>query len=176
MLGRRISVHGTSGSGKSTLASALAEGLGLPRLELDAVYHLPNRQDCPPERFRKEVREFLDTHDAWVIEGNYSKVREMIHAEADTIVWLDYPLPIVLWRLTRRTFRMGIRREELWNGNRESLWRHLFTRESLYLWVLKTYRKRRSDAREAFADPANAGKALILLRHPREAQALLRGL
>ena len=47
-------------------------------------------------------------------------VRTAIWARADTIVWLDLPRPVVMWRVTSRSFGRVVRRTELWNGNRES--------------------------------------------------------
>ncbi|MCL6644731.1 MAG: (d)CMP kinase, partial [Dehalococcoidia bacterium] len=58
--GRRVAVYGPSGSGKSTLARALGERLGLPVVELDAVYHArSNWQDLSREEFRAAVEGLL---------------------------------------------------------------------------------------------------------------------
>ena len=46
----------------------------------------------------------------WVADGNYSKVRDLVWARADTVVWLDYPLPVVVARLVRRTLT------RMWRG------------------------------------------------------------
>jgi hypothetical protein len=59
--------------------------------------------------------------DAWTTDGNYSKVRDIVWGLADTVVWLDYSLPIVLSRVIGRTLRRTICQEELWSGNREHL-------------------------------------------------------
>jgi adenylate kinase family enzyme len=171
--GKRISVRGTSGSGKTTLGKALAAKLGVPYVELDAINHQPNWQEIEVGEFRRRVGEAV-AQDAWVIDGNYAKIRDLVMERCDTVVWLDYPLPVVLRRLTRRILRRGIRREVLWNGNREQIWRHFLTKDSLYLWVLTTHRRRQAQAAEFFADPAHEEKIRIRFRHPREADEWLR--
>jgi hypothetical protein len=63
---------------------------------------------------------------------------------ADTLVWLDLPLSLVMWRLLRRTLRRVTTQEDLWGtGNRESLRRSFFSRHSILLWALKTHRRNR---------------------------------
>ena len=67
--------------------------------------------------------------DGWVVDGNYSAVRDLVWDRADTVVWLDLPRLVVVRRITTRSIRRVVRREELWNGNRER-WRNLVTRIS----------------------------------------------
>jgi hypothetical protein len=64
---------------------------------------------------------------------------------ADTIVWLDLPLRVWLPRLLRRTLGRVIRREELWNGNRETLRNAFFSRDSLILFALRNNWRRRRE-------------------------------
>lgn len=172
---QRININGTSGSGKTTFAARLAAKLGYPHIELDSIYHLPNWGERPTEEFRELVSGIV-AHDHWVIDGNYTKVFDIVWARADTVIFLDYPLPLVLWRLTRRTFARGLLRKELWHGNRESLLRHLFTRDSLFLWVLQTYKKRRRKYWEGVNSPACKHIRFIRFTSPGQAAAFLRTL
>ncbi len=116
---QRISVVGNSGSGKTTLAASLAAALDVPHLELDAIYHLPGWQPLAGGGVPGPVADFI-TGDAWVVDGNYSKVRDLVWRRADTVVWLDPPRPAVMRQLMGRTLSRMARRTELWNGNRES--------------------------------------------------------
>lgn len=138
-----ILVMGATGSGKTTTARAIACRIDAPWFELDALYWGPNwiKRDA----FEQEVSDILQRHDAWVIDGNYRSVREMVAANADLIVWLDYSLPLILWRLAWRTAIRSIRRTHLWNGNRESARRLLQERFEIFRWSIHERRKLRTD-------------------------------
>jgi adenylate kinase family enzyme len=169
---KRIVVIGTTGSGKTTLARRLAERLGVPHVELDALHWEPNWTMAPLETFRERVAQALEG-EAWVIDGNYSKVRDIVWSRADTIIWLDYPFLAIFARLIRRTLRRLITREELWNGNRERWQEQFFSRESLFLWMLRTYRRRRREYPELLQRPEYAHLSVVRLRSPKVAQKWL---
>jgi len=168
----RIVVIGTTGSGKTTLAKALAAAHGLPRAEQDAFFHEADWQSAPPERFRARVEGFT-AQPRWVIDGNYVLVRDLIWSRADTLVWLDYPGPVVFRRLVRRTLRRALTRELLWNGNRERLLPNFFTPEGLIPWFFRTHWRRRRETPGLLA--AYSHLRVLHLRHPREADALVKG-
>lgn len=117
---QRVWVVGSSGAGKTTLARRLAEALGCEHVELDAIHHQPGWVEMERDAFRRVVTERL-RQDRWVVDGNYSKVADIVEGRADTVVWLDLPRPQVIRRLILRTLKRGAFRTELWNGNRESL-------------------------------------------------------
>ena len=174
-LGRRISVVGTTGCGKTTTAGGLAERLKIPHVELDALYWGPDWVPVPQDIFRQ--RAALAAHgDEWVIDGNYSGVRDMVWRRADSVIWLDYALATVLWQLARRTIGRSIRREELWHGNRESLRRSFLSRDSILLWALRTYRRKRRDYPVLLRRPEHAHLSTIQLRSPAAAREWLSGL
>jgi hypothetical protein len=84
-------------------------------------------------------------------------------------VWLDYPLPAILHRLVRRTFRRVLAREELWNGNRETL-ATTFSRYSVVLWAIQTHSRRRKEYSSLFKQPEYTHLTAIHLRSPKAAQ------
>ncbi len=139
----RICVIGSSAAGKSTFSRALASKLIAEYIELDSHLHGPNWQPIPEELFIRSVRARMASNERWVIDGNYGN-RARQFEDADLIIWLDYPFHTVISRVLRRTLRRLLTRESLWNGNQES-WRMLFSRESIVLWVLQTYWKRRKE-------------------------------
>ncbi len=139
----RISIMGCSGSGKSTLARALQQELELPWLELDSIHHQADWKPLAADVFRRSVIDFMDRHPDWIIDGNYSKVADLVQARCTDIVWLDVPFPRVMWQLVSRSVRRVIFRTELWNGNREGL-RNLLSadpEESVIRWAIKTHRQ-----------------------------------
>ncbi len=165
-VGQRIVVVGSSGSGKTTLARALAQQRAVPHIELDALNWEPNWTEAPVEVFRDRVTAAL-AGPTWVLDGNYSRVRDLTWGRADTVVWLDYALPRILWQLTRRTLHRAVTREEMWNGNRESLRNALLSRNSILLWMLTHYRSKRRRYEQALTDPQYAHLRIIRLRSPR---------
>jgi adenylate kinase family enzyme len=171
---RRVNVVGTSSSGKTTFARALAARLSLPHVELDALNWEPNWTAAAPDVMRQRTAAAI-AGDGWVVDGNYSVVRELVWARADAIVWLDFPLRTILWRYALRTRRRVRSGEELWpgTGNRERLG-SVFGRDGLLWWILSTYRRRRREYPERLA--ANPRLAAVRLRSPREAAAWLAGL
>jgi hypothetical protein len=175
-LPRRIAVVGVSGSGKTTLARQLASRLGLSHVELDALYWEPGWAPAQQAIFRERAGHVFQG-DTWVVDGNHPEVRDIIWSRADTAVWLDYSLPLVMWRLTRRTFRRCATHEELWNGNQErSLSAHFFSRKSIFLWALRTYELRRREYPALFATPEYAHVRPIHLHSPRATQTWLESL
>jgi len=171
VVGKRVAVVGTSGSGKTTLARRIAQRLGYPHVELDALHWGPNWTEASSEVFYARVDAAL-RGEAWVVDGNYGRVRALIWSRADTLVWLDYALPIILWRVVWRTFRRIVTREELWGNNRED-WRAAFGRDSIILWALQTYARRRREYAAWLSQPEYAHLQIVHLRSPRQAQRWL---
>lgn len=162
---QRIVVVGGPGAGKTTLARTLAERLDVPHVELDALHWQPNWTPAAIDEFRRRVTAAL-RGERWVVDGNYSKVRPIVWRRADTLVWLDYPLPLILWRLGRRSVRRVVRQEALWNENRET-WRSLlFARDSLFWWAVKTHYRRRRETPQLLQQPEYAHLTAVRLRSP----------
>jgi adenylate kinase family enzyme len=170
----RVSVIGSAGSGKSTVGRALAEALGTEFLELDSVYHQADWTPLPASQYRERVAAAV-AGESWVIDGNYSTVRDIVWARADTVVWLDLPRHTVMRRLVWRTLRRVAGRVELWNGNRER-WHHMLSwdkDESVIAWAWQTYNARRERYLAAMADPANSHLRFVRLTSPAAVRRFL---
>jgi adenylate kinase family enzyme len=174
---KKIVVIGTTSSGKSTLASQLAEKLNADFIELDALHWEPNWVEAPDAVFRERVETAIKSA-AWVVAGNYRVVRDVIWQHAEAIIWLDYPFHIVFWRLLTRTIRRSFHHEELWNGNRENFWTHLelWSDESLFHWLFKTYWRRKREYPLLFALPENKHLKVIRFKHPTQTEQWLNNL
>jgi adenylate kinase family enzyme len=166
----RIAVVGGSGSGKTTVAHRLAERHALRYVELDALFWGPNWTGCPRDEFRTRVEDAISGN-AWVADGNYAgQLGDLVLERAELVVWLDLPLRVTFPRLWRRTRQRMRDRTELWAGNRETWRGALFSRDSLFLWALRTNRQRRAQYEESLAR-----YDFVRLRSARETQDWLRG-
>ena len=166
---KRIIIVGTTSSGKSTLAEQLADKFGYHLIELDALNWEPNWQSAPQEVFIERVKKAIQA-DAWVIAGNYGTTRPITWPKAELIIWLDYPLLRILWQLTRRTVKRWWTREHLWDTNYENLWTHfkLWSEESLFHWLFKTYWRRKREYPALLVMPEHLHLKLIHFKHPKE--------
>jgi adenylate kinase family enzyme len=118
----RLAVIGPSGSGKTRLASRLAAATGARHVEIDALFHGANWEPCTPDELRERVAAATEG-DGWISDGTYHQlIGDLVLERAETIAWLDLPVPLVLWRLARRSYVRRRDRVELWNGNREAPW------------------------------------------------------
>jgi adenylate kinase family enzyme len=174
---RRIRVMGISGSGKSRLADQIATTLGVPRLELDAVFWDAEWTFRDVEEGRGLVRDFLAANpDGWVIDGNWlSRLDGLLDPGTpdgpDQIVWLDHPRSVVMRRVVTRTLRRGILREELWHGNRErpAMWLNLDPDANIMLWSWTQYTPNRT----RFLERMDAGWPIQRLSGQRDVDAWL---
>ena len=105
-------------------------------------------------------------------------MRDLVWHKAEVILWLDYSLWLIFWRLWNRTWRRWWYEEELWNGNREKIWWHfkIWSDESLFKWLFKTYWRRKREYPELLALPEHRHLEVIRFTHPKEADEWLERL
>lgn len=170
---QRVNIVGPSSSGKTTLARILAEEASLPHVELDTLYRhengrVPNSHDI----FVARVRE-VTAQDVWMIDGDRRTVRDLIWQRADTVFWLDYPLPTVLLRYFIRTLRRRRATPRFWpeTGPPEG-WRRLLRRNSLLRSIVGSHRRRRWEIEALVREYPQV--TLYRFRRPIEAEAWLR--
>lgn len=169
-LPERILVIGNTGSGKSTLAEELARRLGLPFIELDALFWLPNWTEPEPEDFRAKVRAATEGG-RWVIAGNYrGRTQDITWTLAQAAVHLDLGLAASLGRVTRRSWQRWRSQELLWGTNTETFSKHLklWSDDSLLKWAVKSHLTQRRDHLHARTDPRWAHIDFVRLRTPAE--------
>ena len=101
---KRILIIGSGGSGKSTLAARLGEATGIEVIHLDKLHWLPNWVEPDKEEWGRTVDRIL-AGDSWIIDGNYSGTLEKRMAAADTVIFLDLPRTVCVWRIMKRVAR-----------------------------------------------------------------------
>lgn len=173
---KRIVVIGVTSSGKSTLAETLARRFDMSFIELDALHWEPHWQEAPNDVFRARV-ENATRCERWTVAGNYRVVRDITWPKADAVIWLDYPFLLVLRQMTRRTFLRWWSQELLWGTNIEPLSKHfkLWSEESLFHWLFKTYWRRKREYADLLSQPENQHLKVFRFKHPKETEAWLKG-
>lgn len=163
----RYVVVGTSGAGKSSLARTLSQIHRVPHIELDALHWDPGWTEVEPAVLCARVDQALAAP-GWVVDGNYAMVRDRIWPRANLVIWLDLPLPVVLWRVVTRTLRRSWTGQTLWNGNREDWRKSFLSRDSVILWALTTFSRRRAEYARLFVSAHERAPRMIRLRSSAE--------
>ncbi len=173
--GKRIAIIGATGSGKTTLARKLCNVLCLYHVELDSILWLPNWQKEDWDVVRQQVQQQME-HAGWVTDGNYSKLRNIIWQQADTIIWLDYPFLLVFYRLFIRTMRRVIFRTRLWNNNRESFRNTFLSKDSLFLWLFQSYPRLKEGYPQLLHQPEYSHLKILAFNSPSQTRRWLQRL
>ena len=168
-IGRRIHVIGNTCTGKSTLAARIARAIDAPFVELDALNWEPgwtglNATD--PRELERRIRA-ATAGDAFVVAGSYTDFAQRVFwSRLDTVVWLDLPLPQIVWRVLARSWRRWRSGELLWGTNHEKFWPQLMVwrrEESLLWWAVTQYRRKRRNMYRYVADPRWAHARFVRL-------------
>ena len=165
---RRILILGRTGSGKTTLARELAAAIDVPHVELDALYFGPGFTTVPLPVLRERTTAAIAA-ERWVTDGNKSAVRDLVWPRADTIVWLDYPVGVSLWRLGKRAlWRTSVLKTEAsQTGDKAGLPKQMLSAAKGVLTALRSHRGQRRTYPKMFAEPQNRHLAVVRLRSPR---------
>ena len=171
----RFVVVGTSCCGKTLFSRQLARCLGYPCIELDELYWGPGWTPKPESEFRRLVGAAASAP-RWIADGNYGRVRDLLWPRATTVVWLNYGFVTVLFRALRRTLHRIASGERLWHGNRESLVRSFISRDSILVWVMSTFHRRRREFEALRAGGYYPHLSWVEFRRPSDAKRYLRSI
>ena len=162
---KKIVVIGSGGAGKSTFSRRLGEATGLPVIHLDAHYWRPNWDPTPKDEWRASVEEMVKAGE-WIMDGNFGSTREVRMQAADTIIMLDVPRRVCMYRVVKRAIMYrGKKRPDMAEGCNERI------DLEFLLWVWN-YRSR-SRAR-AFAEIENlSDKRVVILKNGHEVERFL---
>ncbi len=166
---RRVLVVGAGGAGKSTLARRMGERLALPVIHLDAHYWRSGWVETPADEWSEEVDRLL-AGEVWIMDGNYGGTLDRRLARCDTVVFLDAPRLVSLWRVVKRWLaHRGRTRPDMAPGCEERLSLE-FVR---WIW---TYPRRRRGQILARLARLRGEKAVFVLRSARDVERFVAGL
>lgn len=101
---KKILIIGSGGAGKSTLARRLHEATGIELIHLDQIYWQPNWVEPSKADWIKTV-ENLAEKDAWIMDGNFGGTLEMRLEKCDTVLFLDLPRTVCVYRALKRLIK-----------------------------------------------------------------------
>lgn len=163
---KKIVIIGSGGSGKSTLARQLGKKLKRKVYHLDALFWKPNWVGVPKEE-QKKVQNDLVKEEEWIIDGNYGGTMEIRLNAADTIIFLDIPRTICVFRAFKRMLQYrNTTRPDMGEGCEERLsfkfikwiWEYPNTKRPKILEILEQLSK---------------DKEVIILKSPKDVQHFL---
>ncbi|WP_328535144.1 adenylate kinase [Streptomyces sp. NBC_00344] len=171
---QRIALFGPPATGKTTLARWLSAELGHPHTDLDNLLFTPDGP-LPLEEFRHQAGE-IARQDEWIVEGNFSQLADVVWHRADVLVWLDFPLALIVYRIVRRSLCQLTGREDSAQARRLTWSKAFLSRRSLLRTAIRKYRRNRPRYARQVAETADLGVEVVRLHSPREAQCWKRGL
>lgn len=177
--GTRIHVIGNSCSGKSTLGERLAEALGVPIIELDALNWEPgwiSLDSTDPQELERRIRQ-ATAGNGWVVAGSYRNYSQRLFwPRLHSVVWLDLPMSLLVWRVIKRSWQRWRSKELLWGKNYERFWPQLMVwnkEESLIGWIVSQHHRKRRDMISDMVDPRWAHIRFIQLRSTSQIRAFI---
>lgn len=166
---KRILVIGSGGAGKSTFSSRLSKLTGIEVFHLDALYWKANWVEPSRDEWRKTVENLVEKAD-WILDGNYSSTLEMRLPTCDTVVFLDPPRTVCVYRVIKRVaLSYGKTRPDMAKNCLEKFdWEFL-----KWIWDFKNRSKPKM---EKLLERFKNEKTIIRLRSKKEVENFLAGL
>jgi adenylate kinase family enzyme len=157
---KRVLVIGSCGSGKSTFARKLQSEISIPLVHLDQHFFKPGRIEPEKKEWRATVSHLIGK-DTWIMDGNYGGTMEMRMERADTIIWLDLPRYICLYRIIKRVFvhRNGGRPDMAEGCDERFDWKFI-----KYVW---NFKKNKNPLLRERIDSLRDGKKVFVLKSSR---------
>ena len=164
---KRIAVIGCAGAGKSAFARRLAERLDMPVTHLDTLFWRPGWTETPKDEWQATVSRLV-AGESWLIDGNYGGTLETRLEAADTVIYLDMPRRVCLWRVVRRwATHWRKARPDMTEGCPERL------NLQFLKWVWRYPRVSRPKTVAALASTMRRGTRVYALRSPAEVEEFL---
>lgn len=166
---QRILVIGPGGAGKSTLSKQLGAVLGIPVMHLDSMYWKPGWVESDKAEWAGTVRDIV-SQPRWVMDGNYSgTLAERVEA-ADTVIFLEPPRLLCMWRVCMRRWKYnGVSRPDMAPGCPEQV------NVEFLSWIWN-YQKRSRPKVLSILDRHRSSKNIVHLRSRDEISGFIASL
>ena len=165
--GEFVLVCGHSGAGKSTFSRKLSNKLDIPVYHLDKLFWNKGWIETPQKEFNKKIKEVI-SKDKWIIDGNYIKTIDIRAKDADTIIFINMPMYICLYRIFKRRFMYrGKSRPDMADGCPEGIDIEFFK------WVLSYNKKIRPEILKKLS--LYKEKNIVVLNGRKEVKKFLEG-
>lgn len=92
---------GSGGSGKSTLAREMGETLGIEVFHLDKLFWKRGWTETPRDEWVRVQSELVQKKQ-WIIDGNFGGTIDIRLQAADTVIFIDMPRIICMYRVLKR--------------------------------------------------------------------------
>ncbi len=157
---KRVLIIGSGGAGKSTFSRRLHAVTGLPLHHLDRLYWQPGWIGLPKPVWIDTLRKII-AEDEWIMDGNYDGTLDVRLPACDTVVFLDMPRLLCLYRVVRRRLaHRGTNRPDMAAGCDEKIDREFLA----WIW---NYRKIDGAKIERLLERHGTEKTIVRLRTPR---------
>jgi hypothetical protein len=161
----RVVFIGCAGSGKSTLARQLAGLTGLPPVERDGL-----GEEGSPGYLSAIAA--MASRPRWILDGAPYYADELVYSAADTVVFLDYPRALVMWRVLRRTASVELFRRPA-GAHRPAGLSALRDREHPIRWAWTSHAARHREGLALMARPGLAHTQILRFTRPAMARQWL---
>lgn len=164
---KRVLIIGSGGAGKSTLAKRLGEKTGIEVVHLDTLFWNPGWVRTEKEEWLKIVRNAIEK-ESWIMDGNFGGTLEMRAEAADTIIFLDLPRMICIYRILKRwVMYRNTNRPDMAAGCNEKIdW-------EFFMWVWD-YPNRSKPEKERVLNKYGGEKTIVRLRSNREIEEFIQ--
>ena len=156
---RRVAIIGNQGAGKTTLANTLAKMIGVDYVEVPWENGITQ-----PEK--EEIKRQMATRENWIVDGDFGHL-DM----GETVIHLDFPLSLCLWRTTTRSIKRFLR----WDFRTMNVLAAIPVRITELLRLLSEVYWYPSEGGATLRPEAASGssKAMIVLKSPKELELFL---
>ena len=166
---KKIILIGSGGAGKSTLARQLGAALQIEVIHLDALFWKPNWTPVQREK-QVEIQKELVNKEEWIIDGNYGGTIDIRLQAADTIIFLDIPRTICVYRAFKRMIQYR-------NKTRPDMGKDCNERLDINFlkWIWRYPKTKRPDIVKKL-EGLSTEKQIIILQTPKQIQQFIENI